>query len=109
MTTFDSTLGPQVLQSSIDFSGAGDNIAIVGSPKKIIKVLQFFFVLSAATNLIFKSAATALTGTMQYPSAGAQVQDFIQLPLTCLQAGDGFVINSSSAVQIGGTIWFIRA
>jgi hypothetical protein len=45
---------------------------------------------------------------MDYSSVGAQVQDFIQLPYTC-NIGDPFIINSSNAVQVGGTIWYIQA
>lgn len=107
MTTWDPTLGASVQQSSVSFSGAGDNTVIAGTLGQRIKVLQFFIVIAGATNLIYKSGTTALTGSMNYPSAGAQVQDFIQLPLTC-NSGDAFIVNSSNGVQIGGTIWFIK-
>ncbi len=108
MTTFDATLGAQVQQAVVSFSGAGDNTVIAGVLGKTIKVLQFFAVIAAATNLTYKSGTTALTGEMDYISAGAQVQDFIQLPLTCF-SGDSFIINSSAGVKVGGTIWFIQA
>ena len=108
MTTFDATVGASVTQAPINFSGAGDNIIIGGVAGQRIKVLQFFFVIAAATNLTYKSSTTALSGPLDFSSVGAQVQDFIQLPLTC-NLGDAFIINSSNAVQIGGTIWYIQA
>lgn len=105
MTTFDATIGPLVQQIPINFSASGDNTVIIGAVGMTIKVLQFFFVAAAATNLTYKSGSTVLSGPLDFPSAGAQVQDFIQLPLTC-NAGDSFVINSSAAVQVGGVIWY---
>lgn len=101
-----SEIGASVIQSPINFSGAGDNVVIAGALGQTIKVLQFFFVIAAATNLTFKSGTTPLTGLMDYSSVGAQVQDFIQLQLTCNRS-DSFIINSLNAVQIGGTIWYV--
>lgn len=105
MTTVDSTIGAQVLQAPLSFSGAGDNIVIAGVAGRSIKVLQLFLVIAGATNLIYKSGATALSGTLTFGSNAAQVQDYIQLPLTC-NPGDNFIINLSSGVVVGGTIWY---
>lgn len=105
----DDTLGAQVIQASVDFSGSGDNLVIPGVSNKIIKVLQYFLVIAGQTTLTFKSASIAITGPLEFSGSSADVQDFIQLPLTCLNAGDGFLINSSAAVQIGGTIWYIAS
>lgn len=106
MTTWDATLGASVQQATINFSTSGDNTIVAGTVGKSIKVLQYFFVLASASNLTFKSGSTSLSGPLDYPGAGSDVQDFIQLPLTCNQ-GDAFIINSSSAVQVGGTVWFV--
>lgn len=107
MTTVDATLGASVTQAVVNFSASGNNIVIPGIAGKRIKVLQYFFVIAAATNLTFQSASTPLSGPLDFGSNAADVQDFIQLPLTCLP-GDAFIINSSSAVQVGGTIWYIQ-
>ncbi len=106
MTTWDDSLGASVQQAVVDFTGAGDNTIISGVLGQKIKVLQFFIVIAAATDLIYKSGSTALTGTMTYAGGGAHVQDFIQLPIT-LASGDSFVVNNSAGVQIGGMIWYI--
>lgn len=107
MTTFDATVGASVVQAPINFSASGDNIVIAGVLGKRIKVLQFFLVLAAATNLTYKSGASPISGPLDFGSNAAQVQDFIQLPLTC-NLGDPFILNSSNAVVVGGTIWYVQ-
>jgi hypothetical protein len=104
----DSTLGSPVIQSPISFTGTGDQIIIAGSSGYKIGVLQFFFITSAAVTLTYKSGISALTGVLPFLANGAQVQDFIQLPLQCF-AGDPFIINAGGAVTLGGTIWYYKA
>lgn len=104
----DGTLGPQTIQAPISFSASGDNVVILGTVGKIIKVLQLFFVVTGNTSLVFKSGSTALTGTMDMLAHGSVVLDYIQLPLTCA-AGNDFIINSGTAINIGGTIWYIKS
>ena len=107
MTTWDPTLGASIKQASVDFTAAGDNTVVSGLLGQRIKVLQFCLVISAATNLTYKSGSgTNVSGVLQFTAAGAHVQDFIQLPIT-LNSGDSFVVNNSAGVQIGGTIWYI--
>lgn len=105
MTTLDATIGPLVQQAVINFNASGDNIVILGVMNQKIKVLQFFYVVAAATNITFKSGSTVLSGPLTYGSNAAQVQDYMQLPLNC-NFSDSFIMNSSSAVQVGGTIWY---
>jgi hypothetical protein len=105
MTTFDATIGPEVQQGVINFNASGDNLVILGAINSRIKVLQFFLVISAATNIIYKSGSTPISGPLVFGSNGAHVLDYMQLPLTC-NWGDSFIINSSNAVQVGGTVWY---
>lgn len=106
MTIRDATIGPSASQIPININGLGDNIIVAGTPGKLIKVLQFFFVISAAANITYKSSGIALSGPMSFTANMAHVQDFIQLPLTCVNLGDSFIINLDTAVQLGGTIWY---
>ena len=106
MTIGDATIGASASQIPINISGAGDNIVIAGTPGRLIKVLQFFFVVSAATIITYKSSGIALSGPMSFTANMAHVQDFIQLPLTCVNPGDSFIINLSAGTQLSGTIWF---
>jgi hypothetical protein len=105
MTTVDSTIGAQVLQAPISFSAPGDNIVVAGITGKSIKVLQLFLVLAGATNLTYKSGSTPLSGLLTFGANAAQVQDYIQLPLTC-NVGDNFIMNLSAGVVVGGAIWY---
>ena len=107
MTTRDDTVGPSVIQAALDFTGAGDNTIISGTINQRIKVLQLFFVVNAAVNLKFKSGSAELTGVMNFQANGSMFMDYIQLPLTCNE-GDSFIINSSSGVQVSGTIWYTQ-
>jgi len=107
MTTFDPTIGPLVQQAVISFSSSGNNVVVLGVTSQRIKILQFFLVLAGATNLTYYSGATPLSGPLDFSANAAQVQDFIQLPLTC-NVGDSFVINSTNAVQVGGTVWYAQ-
>jgi hypothetical protein len=108
MTVHDATLGSPVLQVPINFTGSGDQIIVGGAAGYKVSVVQFFFIVSAAVTLIYKSGVTALTGPMPFLANGAQVQDFIQLPLTCIDA-DPFIINASTSVTLGGTLWYYKA
>lgn len=101
------TIGASVQQVSVNFTGSGNQTIVTGVANQKIKVLGLFLVLGGATNLQFFSGVTALTGLMDFASNGAFVFDFSQLQLTCINTFDSFIINSSSAVQVGGTIWYI--
>lgn len=104
----DTTLGSPVIQSPISFTGSGDQILVPGTSGYRIGILQFFFIISGAATLIYKSGTTALSGALPFLANGAQVQDFIQLPLQC-NAGDPFIINAGSPITLGGTLWYYKA
>jgi hypothetical protein len=105
MTTFDATIGPEVQQAAVNFNASGDNVVILGLVGSRIKVLQFFLVFAGATNITYKSSSTPMSGALSFGSNAAHVLDYMQLPLTC-NPGDSFIINSSAAVQVGGTVWY---
>ena len=59
-----------------------------------------------AAALVLADVGTALRlGKAVAFRAAAHVQDYMQLPLTC-NSGDNFIINSTAAVQVGGTVWY---
>lgn len=104
----DATLGSPVIQSPISFTGSGDQIIVPGVAGYSIGILQFFFITSAGVTLTYKSGSTLLSGALPFLANGAQVQDFIQLPLRC-NFGDPFIINAGVAVTLGGVIWYYQA
>lgn len=107
MTTLDATIAGFVQQIVVSFNGSGDNTVISGLSGKEIKILQWDLVIAAATNLILKSGTTVIGGQMNFSTNAGWVRDYFQLPLTC-NPGDSFIINSSNAVQVGGTVWFAQ-
>ena len=108
MTWLRDDLVPWMNQVPINFTGTGDQILVAGQTGSKIAVLQFFFVVSAPVTLTYKSGLTILSGPMPFLASGAQVQDFIQLPILC-NDGDDFIVNASTAVTLGGILWFARA
>ena len=107
----DATLGAVVQQIPIAFTTSGDNIVVQGLVGKQIKVLQFFYTVSGSTIIVFKSytspgVTASLSGLVTFAGNGSQVQDYMQLPLTC-RVGDSYVMNSSAAVTVGGTLWYV--
>lgn len=104
--TFDGTL---LVTAPFDNGAAsGDVTIIAGIAHKIIRVYRLAIVIAAATNVIFKEGATALSGPMDFSTIGSITLDQSGLPWYICESGNSFVINSSNAVQIGGTIWYTQ-
>jgi hypothetical protein len=101
-------LGTPTQQTPINFTGSGDQTLVAAMPGYKLAILQFFFVVSAPVTLIYKSGTTAMSGPMAFLANGAQVQDFIELPLLCSD-NDPFVLNASTSVTLGGIIWWSAA
>ena len=95
-----------IQQTAVSFSTSGDQTVVAALANKTTRILQLFLVIGGTTNLIFKSGATALTGTLTF-SSGAMFMDYIHLSMDCLQGG-AFIINSSQAVTVGGTVWYVQ-
>ena len=108
MTTHDATVAAQVQQGVLSANITGDNVVISGVVGKLTKVFQILFVVSASTNITFKSGSVAIGGPFNMLANGSFVLDYIQLPITCLNLGDNFVINQSGAATIGGIIWYAQ-
>jgi hypothetical protein len=60
------------------------------------------------STLTFKSGVAPLSGPMPMLANGAIVIDYIQVPITCYNAGENFIINQDNAVTVGGMIWYIQ-
>lgn len=107
MSTWDDTLGGNVIQAPVGFTGSGDNTIVFGVAGKLIKVVGLFFIVSDSVNLKFKSGATPLTGLLSMFPGGSFYRDLQHLPLNCISQGDSFVINADASITLGGTIWYI--
>ena len=102
--------GQRTLVEGVVDNGAagGDYTAIAGVANEFIRVYRIAIVIAAATNIVFKSGSTALTGSMNFSSIGSIVLDQSGLPWYVTTPGASFIINSSNGVQIGGTVWYTQ-
>ena len=104
------SIGPidgEFLQSVIVSSSAGGNIpAPAGQNGVIIRIYRVMLVLGGTTNITFQDGSTALSGAMPMLANGSFFLPMDGYPHFTTLAGNAFNINSSTAVQVSGTVWF---
>lgn len=106
--TVPAMLASSQLTSAVISSAAGGDIAVVaGVAGKTIRVFRLILVVNAATSITFKdSTPTSFSGAMPIAANGGIVLDFNGDPWYTTAAGKDFVITSSAATQISGTIGY---
>jgi hypothetical protein len=109
MPTFDST----IQQAVVNFSASGDNTIVAAVAKQTIQMVGILLVVSGNTSLTFKSGTggTALSGAMAMLANGSLILDPSQNNLwyQTLSPANNLVLNSSSAVQVSGTVYYKQA
>lgn len=99
-----------IQNAKIDFAASGDTPVVAAVAGKIVYIFRLFFIVGAATNIIFKDGAgVALTGAMPFLANGYMVLDPTECPWLQTSAGNGFIINSSNAVQVSGALGYIQS
>ena len=96
-------------RTSISFSSSGDNTVIASDSTRTIYVWQFFFVnndASTATNITLKEGSTAISGAYKIAAGGSHTAGCTGTPWAIVSPGSGFVINSSAAVSVTGTVYY---
>ena len=100
-------------QEQINFSSSGDNTVIAGAANLVIRVYRLSLVVASATSLEFKDGTgTVLAGPYPLAANESIVLDFTfagMPPWYTTSVGNGFVINSSNAVQIGGEVDYLQS
>lgn len=99
----------QLAEAIINFNGTGDNSIVAGVALQTIRIHRIFFVVGAATNIIFKNGATALTGAVPMLANGSFVLDYSGEPWFTTDAGSAFVINQSGTAQISGRVYYTQS
>lgn len=91
----------------INFASSGDNIVIAAIAGRPLNVYGIAFTVAGATNITFKNGATAQSGAIQFTAAGGSMY-LTQNDVVWYYAdpGNNFIMNSSVAVQVSGTIWY---
>ena len=94
----------------INAAGAGDNTIISAVAGKSIYVYRAILTTGGATNITIKDgASTALSGAMPFNQGGIIILDMSGDAWFTTTAGNAFIINSSNAVQLSGTIYYFQA
>lgn len=99
---------PNVNIAVINFAASGDNIVIAAPTVGPINVAGIAFTVSGATNITFKNGASiAQSGAIVFTANGsAMTLPLAPAPWYWATPGNAFIMNSSNAVQVSGTIWY---
>ncbi len=94
---------------SLNAASAGDNtIATIPAGRRFI-VTHLLMESSGATDIIFKSGSTSLTGAFAWPTTGLpELGDRRSVLLRAAALGDNFIINSSAAVNLNGWVQYME-
>lgn len=97
-----------LLQVPITFSSIGSNPVIVGVPGAIIRIYKVFFIVAAQTNITYQDGANNISGPLSFSANEGMVLDFDTKPWFTGSIGNAFNLNSSNAVQVGGTVYYTQ-
>lgn len=107
---FNTPITNPLTPTVINFNSAGQNILVAGITSETIRVFRMLLVNTFNTTITFYSGTnTALSGPMPIAGSGSMVLDFSPAPWYITTPGSGFNINSSSASQMSGTIWYTQS
>lgn len=96
-----------LLTVAISFSSTGDNAVVAAVANKQIRIYRLFFVVSAATNLIFKDGASvSLSGAIPFTANGGLVLDQSNDPWVTTTTGNAFIINQSGTANVAGIAYY---
>lgn len=92
----------------INFSSSGDNTVIALNSTLPIHVYGILFTVGGATNITFKAGSTSLSGALVFTGNGSSMTIQINMdePYFSCAPGSAFIMNSSGAVQVSGTVYY---
>lgn len=97
-------------QVVINATANGDNTLVAGVAAKTIKVYQMAIgPASTAVNVIFKTGAVALSGTIAISTTEPMVLCFSNYPWLRTAATDALILNLSTTASIGGFCSIIQS
>lgn len=103
-----STQG-QLQSTPISFNSSGANTIIPAVTGKVVRIYRLFLVVAGATNLTMEdTASNAFSGALPMTANGSITLDFESEPWFTTAAGNGFAMNSSSGVQVSGTVYYTQ-
>jgi hypothetical protein len=106
---FGPALSSLLTAAPISLNSSGQQALIAGVSGKIIRVHRLWLTVSAQTNLEFQDGSNPLSGAAPCGSNGGITLDYSGDPWYVCSLGNSFNLNSSNAVQIGGTIYYVQS
>jgi len=107
--TFQAVADPDLTQAKFDNGGAsGDTTAVAAAAGKATRLYRLLLVVSGATNITIKDGSTALTGAMPIAANGSITLDFSGEPWFVGSNNTNFIVNSSNAVNVEGSVWYTQ-
>lgn len=100
----------RLLWLPISFASAGDNVVVPASPGVGIRVHRMFIWFDGATTAIMKDGpAIAFTGPVNMVANSGWILDpsWNNEGWWNTSPSNSFIINSSTPVQVSGTIWYV--
>jgi len=93
---------------AINASNSGDNTIVSAVAGKVIAVLEYAVVGSAAVTIAWKSSGgSVLGGPIAIAANGGLVCTSSDVPWLKTVAGEGLVLNLSGAIQTGGHLTYV--
>ena len=98
---------PNTYVTAINFSSSGDNIIVSHPAAGPIHVYGIIFTVAGATNITFKNGTTAQSGPVVFTGNGSSMTVPVNnYPIFWTDPGNDFVMNSSNAVQVSGSLYY---
>lgn len=96
-----------LLAAPINISTSGDNTIITGVGGQVIRVFKIFAVAASSVLVTPKdgTGGTAFTGAL---TLGSFALDFDSQPWFTTTAGNNFVLNLGSGVQVSGSVFYTQ-
>jgi hypothetical protein len=93
----------------INFSSSGNTTLVAGLSGQTIRVFRIMFNVGGATNITISDGVTTFSGPLSFSTGGGFVLDFSGDPWYVTGLSNGFVFNSTAAVQVGGTVYYTQS
>lgn len=104
---------PQILSpntTAFTTAGAGDQTIVAADANgRAMRIWAIEFTVDGATNVIFKNGSTALSGAEILTASGSSMSKrYDGMAHYYISPGNAFIINSSAAQNLQGTVWWTR-
>lgn len=96
-------------EAIINFTNGGDNTIVAGIANQVIRVYRYFLVVASAVNITAKDGTNALTGAIPLQANEAMVFTFDTKPWFTCSAGNAFIWNTNTGVQVSGRLYYTQS